>query len=436
MESHSSWVDIPRESHFSLANIPFGIITTSYSVEKHAAVAIGDHVLDLHEFASRSGFVELQDFTSAQIATFSQPTLNDFAALGQEVHSKVRKYLRDVFLKESPFPDILRDNIEAQRASLFQRDQITMHLPMKIGGYTDFFAGKNHAYNCGCIFRDPAKALQPNYLHLPVAYNSRASSVVVSGTDIRRPLGQTLDTASASESIFGPCRRLDMELELGAFLCKGNKLGEPINVDEAEQYIFGFILLNDWSARDIQAWEAVPLGPFNAKTFATTISPWVVLKDALEPFHAPGILNETKLHKYLQESRKDNVYEINLEVELRSIDGDTATLSRTNAHNLVYSFAQMIAHHTIGGCPLEVGDLIGSGTISGTEPGTLGSLLEASNGGKRAHHLSPTINRTFLEDGDRVTIRGWCGSEKLELVGFGECSGTILSASKPAWLDT
>jgi fumarylacetoacetase len=318
MGSHNSWLDIPRESHFSLANIPFGIITASSSANKHAAIAIGDHVLDLHEFACRHGFAELQSLTSAQIATFSEPTLNDFAALGQEVHSKVRKYLRDVFTKESPFPGVLRDNVETQHASLLRRDQVTLHLPMKIGGYTDFFAGKNHAYNCGCIFRDPAKALQPNYLHLPVAYNSRASSVVVSGTDIRRPLGQTLDAAaSTSESIFGPCRRLDIELELGALLCKGNNLGEPINVNEAEQYIFGFVLLNDWSARDIQAWEAVPLGPFNAKTFATTISPWVVLKDALEPFHTRGILNETRLHPYLQESRKDNVYDINLEVELR-----------------------------------------------------------------------------------------------------------------------
>lgn len=318
MATHGSWLDIPKGSHFSRANIPFGIITTSSSVEKHAAVAIGDHVLDLHEFARHQGFVELQDFASAHIATFSQPTLNDFAALCQDVHAKVRKYLQNVFAKQSPFPGVLRDNIETQRASLFRRDQVTMHLPMKIGGYTDFFAGRNHAYNCGCIFRDPAKALQPNYLHLPVAYNSRASSVVPSGTHVRRPLGQVLDTRSATESTFGPCRRLDIELELGALLCKGNKLGEPIDVNEAERYIFGFVLLNDWSARDIQAWEAVPLGPFNAKSFATTISPWVVLKGALEPFHAPGILNETKLHPYLQEARKENVYDINLDVELTS----------------------------------------------------------------------------------------------------------------------
>lgn len=312
----SSWLDIPQGSHFSLANIPFGIITTSDIAEKHAAVAIGDHVLDLHEFAHHRGFVELPDFPSAHMATFSQPSLNEFAALGQNVHTKVRNFLRDVFGKDTRFPCALRDNLETQRASLFGSDQVTMHLPMEIRGYTDFFAGRNHAYNCGCIFRDPTKALQPNYLHLPVAYNSRASSVVVSGTDICRPLGQVLNASSTTESSFGPCRRLDIELELGALLCEGNKRGEPINVNEAERCIFGFVLLNDWSARDIQAWEATPLGPFNAKTFATSVSSWVVLKDALQPFHATGILNETKLHPYLQEMRKENVYDISLEVEL------------------------------------------------------------------------------------------------------------------------
>jgi fumarylacetoacetase len=318
MASIGSWLDIPTGSHFSLANIPFGIITTPYSSDKHAAVAVGDHVLDLHAFARHDGFAELPDFTSAQIATLSQTTLNDFAALGQDVHMKVRKYLQNVFLKDGPISRVLEQNIEAQQACLFRRDQVTMHLPMKIGGYTDFFAGKNHAYNCGCIFRDPAKALQPNYLHLPAAYNSRASSVVVSGTDIRRPLGQFLDIPSAAEPSFGPCGRLDIELELGALLCKGNNLGEPIDVNEAEKHIFGFVLLNDWSARDIQAWEAVPLGPFNAKTFASSISPWVLLKDALNSFRAPAISNKNTLPPYLREARKENVYDIQLEVELSS----------------------------------------------------------------------------------------------------------------------
>jgi fumarylacetoacetase len=313
-----SWLDIPEGSHFSLENIPFGIVTTPVSTQKHVAIAIGDHVLDLRELAIRGGFSGLKEFGVAHFAVFSQPTLNDFAAAGQPFHRTVRKYLQILLAVDTDFPEILKSNLETQRAVLFQRDEVTVHLPMKIGGYTDFFAGKNHAYNCGCIFRDPEKALQPNYLHLPVGYNSRASSVVPSGTSIRRPLGQFLKSPSPSQSAFGPCQRLDMELEMGALICKGNKLGEPIDVNEAENYIFGFVLLNDWSARDIQAWEAVPLGPFNAKTFASTISPWIVLKDALEPFRAQGIPNEVQLHPYLQEARRENVHDIDLEVQLKS----------------------------------------------------------------------------------------------------------------------
>lgn len=314
----TSWLDVPVDSHFSLANIPFGIITTPTSTDKHAAIAIGNHVLDLYQFALNGGFSALKEFSTTQSSLFSAPTLNDFAAAGQSFHQKVRKYLQEVLDTEGRFPEILKNNAEAQKAALFRIDEITVHLPMKIAGYTDFFAGKNHAYNCGCIFRDPKNALQPNYLHLPVAYNSRASTVVPSGTPIRRPLGQFLQNPAATTPSFGPCRNLDIELELGALLCKSNEIGEPVDVNDAESYIFGFVLLNDWSARDIQKWEAVPLGPFNAKTFASTISPWVVLKDALEPFHVPSIPNETNLHSYLQEKRQDNVYNINLEVELQS----------------------------------------------------------------------------------------------------------------------
>lgn len=315
--SFESWLDISEGSPFSLANIPFGIITPTGSTEPHAGIAIGDHVLDLHQFAVHDGFSGLEDFSPSQAELFSQPTLNDFASAGQKFHNRIRKYLQNVFTKDTTLSHVLKDNQAAQSFALFRRDQVTVHLPMKISSYTEFFAGKNHAYNCGCIFRDPQKALQPNYLHLPVGYSSRASSVVPSGTPIRRPLGQYLK-AGDTKSSFGPCQKLDIELELGALLCKGNKMGEPIDVNEAEEYIFGFVLLNDWSARDIQAWEAVPLGPFNSKNFASTISPWVILKDALDPFHTPGIPNETELHPYLQEKRQDNVFDINLEVEVKS----------------------------------------------------------------------------------------------------------------------
>ncbi|KAF9887692.1 hypothetical protein FE257_009645 [Aspergillus nanangensis] len=336
-----SWLSIPQGSPFSLANIPFGIITSPGSTSPHSGIAIGDHVLDLHHFAARGGFAGLEGISPADISLFSQPTLNPFAAAGQAFHRKVRSYLQHLLMADTTAPHILRDNTTTREAALFHSKDVKLHLPMEITGYTDFFAGKNHAYNCGCIFRDPQKALQPNYLHLPVGYSSRASSVVVSGTPIQRPLGQYLPKPGAQESIFGPCQRLDIELELGALLCKPNPMGRPIGVDEAEEYIFGFVLLNDWSARDIQAWEAVPLGPFNAKNFASSISPWVVLKDALEPFRTPGMDNEAKLHPYLRERRGDNMYDINLEVDITR------------------------------GCPMRVGDLIGSGTISGTEPGSL-----------------------------------------------------------------
>ncbi|KAF3407735.1 Phenylacetate 2-hydroxylase [Talaromyces pinophilus] len=410
-----SWLSIPKGSHFSLANIPFGIITTPASPNPHAGIAIGDYVLDLYLFATHGGFSYLESFSSEQVGLFSQSTLNQFAAAGQEFHKQVRRYLQDVFSSVTTVPQALRDNQAARDGALFPKEHVKTHLPMKVTGYTDFFAGKNHAYNCGCIFRDPQKALQPNYLHLPVGYSSRASSVVVSGTPVRRPLGQYLANPGDDKSVFGPCRKLDIELELGAFLCKGNAMGEPIPIDKAEGYIFGFVLLNDWSARDIQAWEAVPLGPFNAKNFASTISPWVVLKDALEPFHVPGLLNDTELHPYLRQERQDNVYDINLQAEIKTADGKSEIFTRTNGKNLVFSFAQMLAHHTIGGCPMEVGDLIGSGTISGTEPGSLGSLLEASLGGKQTYAISTDIHRKFLEDGDTISIRGWCGKDDSNL---------------------
>ncbi|KAL4743537.1 hypothetical protein BDV11DRAFT_201973 [Aspergillus similis] len=304
----ASWLDIPPGSHLSLANVPFGIISTSSFSDAHAAIAIGNYVLDLYQCATHGGFSYLAEFSESDIPLFSQPTLNDFAAA---------------------------DNEDAKKAALYRRDEVT-----------------NHAYNCGCIFRDPQKALQPNYLHLPVPYSSRALSVVPSGTPIRRPLGQWLANPGDSTSSFGPCRSLDIELELGALLCKGNKMGEPI-------------------PRHSSA-GAVLLGPFNAKNFASSITPWVVLKDAIEPFHAPGILNDTPLHPYLQEKWQDNVYDIHLEVEIKK--------SRI-------SFAQMLAHHTVGGCPMQVGDLLGSGTISGTEKGTLGSFLGGSAGGKEEYPI-------------------------------------------------
>jgi fumarylacetoacetase len=312
----SSWLEIleiPMGSDFSLSNIPFGIISHDRLVDPHPAVAIGDYVLDLRIFAEAGGFSKLPGGLPS-IDAFKQETLNAFAALGRPFHRQIRNYIKDVFLADTPFPEILRDNQTLRETSLLPRSQVSMRLPLRIGDYTDFYAGKNHAYNVGVLFRGPANALQPNYTHLPVGYHGRASSVVVSGTPVRRPWGQFLNADKAT--VYEPCKRLDIELELGIFMCKANTMGSPVPLAQAEDYIFGYVLMNDWSARDIQAWEYVPLGPFNSKNFATTISPWVVLADALEPFRVKGIKNDTKLQSYLQPTTELGAFDVSLDVEL------------------------------------------------------------------------------------------------------------------------
>ena len=314
-----SWLPIPNTSHFSLANIPFGIISTEANASPRPAIAIGEYALDLAIFTAKDGFSKLPSIQK-ELSVFSQPTLNPFASLGRPVHREVRKYLQLVFDNDTKFPDVLKDNATLQAAALVLLTKIQLHLPMQIGHYTDFFVGYNHAYNCGVLFRGPSNPLHPNYTHLPVGYTGRASSVVVSGTAIKRPWGQFLEDPNADPQVpmFAPCKRLDMELELGAFLCRGNKLGYPIKIEEAEESIFGFVLLNDWSARDIQIWESVPLGPFNGKSLGTSISPWVILTDALEPFMCKGLMSERQLLPYLKEQRDKNVHNINLEVDITS----------------------------------------------------------------------------------------------------------------------
>ena len=427
-----SWLSIPQDSHFSLANLPFGIITSKTSqTEKRPAVAIGELVLDLQAFAHGGGFSSLPSLKD-HLSVFSQPILNAFAALGQPVHREVRAYLQNILSDTTAHPQILKDNVSLQKTALLPKHETKTHLPMQIGDYTDFYAGENHAFNAGCLFRGPANALQPNYFHIPIGYHGRASTVVVSGTPIRRPNGQLLLDPTVDPKIptFGPSRRLDIELELGCLLCKANPMGEPVPIKEAEQAIFGFVLMNDWSARDIQAWEYVPLGPFNGKNFGTTISPWVVLFDALDHFRVEKLKNETKLLPYLEEGRSDTVYDIRLEVDLTTPgpEGSTTTISRGSGRNLVWSFAQMIAHHSVGGCAMQPGDLLGSGTISTKDDSGLGSLLEMNAGGKKEIMLAGMDVRKFLKDGDTITIRGVCGGEPGALVGFGECVGTIESA--------
>ena len=314
----ASWLQIPKASQFSLANIPFGIISTTALSKPQAAIAIGDHVLALGVFSSNDGFSGLSSAPPASV--FSQPTLNAFAALGQPVHRTVRSYIQSIFATDTPYPQILKDNTSLQQKCLFALKDVKNYLPMQIGDYTDFYAGLNHAFNVGVLFRGVDNALQPNYTHLPVGYHGRASTVVVSGTPIRRPWGQILPSPTGPKiPVLSPCKKLDIELELAAFLCKSNNIGEPVSIAHAKEAIFGYVLMNDWSARDIQAWEYVPLGPFGSKNFGTTVSPWIVLVDALEPFlvkkmDAPAKA-EGEVLEYLRE-KEESVFDMKLEVDL------------------------------------------------------------------------------------------------------------------------
>ncbi|KAI7639429.1 Fumarylacetoacetase [Hortaea werneckii] len=423
-----SWLSIDSNSHFSIHNLPFGIISTARNPDAHVAVAIGDYALDLHTFSQHNGFASLSMIQPHQ-AVFSQNTLNAFAALGRPMHRVVREYLQSALLENGPFSDILQNNDELRKLVLIPLKDCQMHLPMAIGDYTDFYAGLHHAYNVGVLFRGPQNALQPNYKYLPVGYHGRASSVVVSGTPITRPNGQILldPGAETKHPSVSPSRKLDIELELGCFVCKPSALGQPVGIDRASEHLFGMVLMNDWSARDIQAWEYVPLGPFNSKNFGTTISPWVVLMDALEPFATVGIENEVPQMPYLDERDRKSHFAIDLTVSLTTSSGKTSQLSKTSAKNLLFSFPQMLAHHSIGGCPFKVGDLMGSGTISGKSKSEKGCLLEQTENGKVELELEGGERRKFLEDGDVVSISGACG-ESGALVGFGECLGKIRPA--------
>ncbi|SPQ26750.1 4f6d2aec-dc99-47a1-9b2a-1dd811b10846 [Thermothielavioides terrestris] len=431
----SSWVpDVDPASDFSLANIPFGIISTPDNPAPRVAVAIGSHALDLAALAAHSDILTtLFPDIPALADAVSQPTLNAFAALGRPVHRRVRAGLQDLLSATGSRAPLLRDDPGLRARALRPLREVATHLPMAVGDYTDFYAGYHHAHAVGTMFRGPHAALQPNYLHLPVGYHGRASSLVVSGKPVRRPVGQILlpgpeGAGEAGRPVTAPSRKLDFELELGCFVGRGNDIGRAVPVGEAEECIFGYVLLNDWSARDIQKWEYVPLGPFNGKNFATTVSPWVVLADALEPFRTWPIENPTELQDYLKEGREDSVFDIRLEVDLTTAEGDTTTIARTSSKHLIWSFPQMIAHHTVGGCPLRTGDLLGSGTISGPGgAGERGSLLEMTENGKKEVLLAGMDARMFLKDGDSVTLRGFCGPDGAR-VGFGECRGRIYSA--------
>ncbi|KAK5995229.1 Fumarylacetoacetase [Cladobotryum mycophilum] len=424
----SSWVPLDKDGDFSIQNLPFGIFSDSNPFPR-VGVRIGDFVLDLNVLAADENVKQSLTSLRGIESVFGQSSLNAFAELGRGAHRAVRADLQRILGETTDLSALLKDNQTLRERALIPADKVKLHLPMQIGDYTDFYAGYNHAYKVGVLFRGPDNALQPNYTHLPVGYHGRSSSIVVSGTPIRRPRGQVLANPAATPKVptTSPCRKLDYELELGCFICKPNQMGDAIDINKADEYIFGYVLLNDWSARDIQAWEYVPLGPFNGKNFGSTISPWVVLADALEPFRTEPLANETPLQVYLNEEQKKSVYDIQLEVSLTTEEGDHALLTKTSGKHLLWSFPQMVAHHTLGGCPMRAGDLLGSGTISGTESLERGSLLERTESGKVDVELEKGGVRRFIEDGDSVNIRGYCSKDGVR-IGFGDCEGKILPA--------
>ncbi len=394
----------------------YGIFSTA-DTPPRAGFRTDDQVIDLATAHNLALFYPLE----LPSGIFERPALNDFIALGQPVWQAVRQRLADL---------IGNPNSELYTAALPVRvalSDVTMHLPIHIGDYTDFYAGIHHAENVGRLFRPDGDPLLPNYRHMPVAYHGRASSIVVSGTPIRRPNGQV--PGPDNLPTFGPSRALDFELELGLIIGKSNPLGEPVPADAAEAYIFGVTLFNDWSARDIQRWEYQPLGPFLGKNFGSSMSAWIVPFADLEPFRVVGPVQEPLPLPYLQVIKPGH-FDLALEVILQPNDGAEQVISRSNTRYLYWSFAQMIAHHTVNGCNLNVGDVLATGTISGPQPDACGSLLELSQNGKQPLRLSNAATRTFLEDGDTVTLRGW-GESDGRRVDLGEVSGTLLPSHQP-----
>ena len=418
--SRKSWVETANVAacEFPIQNLPYGIFSTP-GAERRAGIAIGDQILDLSVIEA-TGLLR----PDAKATVFNKPDVNAFMALGPNVWRATRAAISDLLDAKNPK---LRDNAALRAKALVPMTSAHLHLPLFVRSFTDFFSSREHATNTGSMMRDPANALTPNWLHMPIAYNSRASTVVISGTDIRRPLGQSKPPGT-EEPVFGPSRRLDIELEIGAIIGTPSAMGEPLSTAEAFDMIFGYVILNDWSARDIQAWEGQPLGPFQAKIFATTISPWIVTSEALAPFRVKTPDRIKPLLPYLHEAAPYN-FDIHLEFAVQPAGAAKAsTLARTNYKYMYYSAAQQLTHHAIGGCAMCTGDIIGSGTISGPTKDSLGSMLELSQGGKTPMTLDDGVTRSFLEDGDTVSLTGWAQG-KGHRIGFGACAGKITPAS-------
>ena len=405
----NTWIHIPQNSDFSIHNLPYGMFMRDNI--PRPGVAIGDSIIDLHACCKLGLFAELGFDTSV----FESTVLNEFIDCGKDVWSRLREYLTVQLSSEGAL-------YEFREKAIITRLNAQMCMPVKIGDYTDFYSSIEHATNLGKLFRPDSEPLLPNWRHIPVGYHGRASSIVISGTPITRPSGQS-KAPTADAPSFGKSKRLDIELEMAYIIGKSTQLGKPISIENAEDHIFGKVIFNDWSARDIQAWEYVPLGPFLGKNFGSTISPWIVTMEALEPFRCESIKQEPAVLPYLQFTGNKN-FDINLEVAIAPEGYEETVISESNFKYMYWNMAQQLAHHTVNGCNVNVGDLMASGTISGRDQNSYGSMIEISQGGKEPMQLKNGKTRTFLEDGDTITIRAFCQKDG-KRVGFGECVGTI-----------
>ena len=410
-----SWVEVAKDSDFPIQNLPYGIFSTK-GKSPRAGVAIGDYILDLTEIQSAQLFKEIE----LPERIFDRPVLNDFMELGKEVTVPVRERISELLQHDN---QELQGNDQLKEHALIPQNEATMHLPIRVGDYTDFYSSESHATNVGTMFRDPDNALLPNWKHIPVGYHGRASSIVISGTPLHRPKGQTI-APNAKNPDFGPAKLVDFELEMAFITCGGNTLGDAIPTKEAENYIFGFTLFNDWSARDIQKWEYVPLGPFLAKNFGSSMSPWIVTFEALEPFRIPGPKQEPEVLPYLKFAG-DYHFDIDLQVGIKPKDSEEKVVTNSNFKYMYWNVVQQLAHQTVNGCNINTGDVYASGTISGNDPSAYGSMLELSWKGTKPIQMPDGTERKFINDHDTVIMRGH-GEKDGVRIGFGEVRTELL----------
>lgn len=411
-----SWITIPDNSDFSMHNIPFGIIQYNNTKQYAVATRIGDTVIDLAKLASLGAFESIKDFNHA---TLNNQYLNDFIAQGKSITRLVRLSIINAFTNANA------EKNKSYQSAFVSLNEVENTLPVKVGDYTDFYSSIDHATNIGTMIRDPKNALMPNWKYIPVGYHGRASSICVSGHSFPRPKGQQ-KPADSETPVFGACKLLDFELETAYIIGKPSQLGESITTENAHEHIFGMVLFNDWSARDIQTWEYVPLGPFLSKNFASTISPWIVTLEALEPYRTKGYEQEPKVFPYLDYTGEKNV-DINLEVAIKPQNSEETVVCRSNYKYMYWTMEQQLAHHTVNGCNVNIGDMMGSGTISGPEKHEYGSMMELSWKGTQPLKLNDGSERKFINDNDTVILRGYCLKDGVR-VGFGECSATVLPA--------